>query len=225
MQTVVRRRATKRAVVAHVQFDVVLRDATEVRVIATGSHRASVVRRRSDRSGDERVHAVSTDHHLRPLLDCGATPASPAHADDGVSRHQQLVDGERVPNLDTAFRCRLHQKTVKYGAPGAEPAQTIIRIRDRAAEREWSDIERHPSADRRQIGRGKRIEESPPRKDLGAVWPQDVCRDRIAREGCPVDEQDLESLASQEHGGRRACASRADNDGVVHVNPLASDPN
>ena len=123
-----------------------------------------------------------------------------AHADDGIAGHQQLVDGERFPNLDTAFRRRLHQQAVEDGATGTEPAHAVIRIGNRAAEREWSDIERHPPADGRQTRRGQSVEKSPPRQDLGAVGPQDVGRDRIAGEGCPVDEQDLETPASQEHG-------------------------
>ena len=47
------------------------------------------------------------------------------------------------------------------------------------------------------------VEESPPRQNLGAVGPQDVCRDRVARKRRPVDEQHLESLSRQEHGCRR----------------------
>src|SRR4029453_8963567 len=60
-------------------------------------------------------------------------------------------------------------------------------------------------------------EEIPPRQDLGAVGPEDVRRDGIAREGCSVYEQHLESLSRQEHGGRRARTPRADDDGVVHL--------
>ena len=37
------------------------------------------------------------------------------------------------------------------------------------------------------------------------------------REGFIVDEQDLEPLSRQEHGGRRARTSCADDDGVVHL--------
>jgi hypothetical protein len=53
METIVGRRATESMVVTHVQLDIVLSDATEVRVVAAGRHWTNVVLRRSHRACDE----------------------------------------------------------------------------------------------------------------------------------------------------------------------------
>src|SRR5688500_14372873 len=51
------------------------------------------------------------------------------------------------------------------------------------------------------------------------MGPQDVCRNRVARESRLIDEQDLAPTACEKHGGWRAGTSRADDDGVVHRAP------
>ena len=140
-----------------------------------------------------------------------------ANADDGIVGHQQLVDGEALANLDAGLGRCIHQEAVEHGATRTESAHAIVRVGNGAAKRERADIERHVPADRRRTRRRQRAEETPPRQDLGAVGPEDVRRDGIAREGCPVDEQHLEPLSRQEHGGRRARTPRADDDGVVHL--------
>ena len=140
-----------------------------------------------------------------------------SNANDAVVGHQQLVDDEALPNVDAGFSRRMQQEAVEHRAPRTESAHAIVRIGNGAAKGEWADIERHVPTDRWCTCRRQRAEEPPPRQDLGAVGPEDVRRDRVAREGCSVDEQDLEPLSRQEHGGRRARTPRADDDGVVHL--------
>ncbi len=140
-----------------------------------------------------------------------------SNANDAVAGHQQLVDGEALPNVDAGFSRRIHQEAVEHRATRTESAHAIVGVGNGTAKRERADIERHVPADRRSPCRRQRVEETPPRQDLGAVGPEDVRRDRVARKGCSVDEQDLEPLSRQEHGGRRARTPRADDDGIVHL--------
>jgi hypothetical protein len=131
--------------------------------------------------------------------------------------YQQFVDGEALPNLDAGLGRCIRQEVVEHGPTRTEPAHAVVGVGNGAAKGERADIERHVTADRRCTCRGERTEEAPPCEDLGAVGPEDVRRDRVAREGGSVDQQHLESSSRQEHGGRRARTSRADDDGVVHL--------
>ena len=217
METIVGRRATEAVVVPDVQLDIVLSDAAEVRVVVTGRNRANVVLRSSHRPCDEGVHAIGADHDPGVLLDWRSISSMASDAYDGIVGHQQRVDGEALANLDAGLSRCIREEAVEQGAARTEPAQAVVRVRDGAAKGEWADIERHAPADRRRTCRRQRAQETPPRQDLGAVGPEDVRRDRLAREGCSVDEQHLEPLSRQEHGGRRARTPRADDDGVVHL--------
>ena len=102
-----RRCATEGALVPHVQLDIVLRNAGEVRVIATGGRRVDVVLGRSHRSRDERVHAVSANDESGPLLDRRCALPMASYSRDGLVCHQQLVDGERLAHLGAARCCRV----------------------------------------------------------------------------------------------------------------------
>ena len=117
---------------------------------------------------------------------------------------------------------RMQEESVEHGPTGTESAPAIVRVGDGAAKGERADIERHVPADRRCARRRQRGEETPPRQDLGAVGPHYVSRDGIARKRGSVYEQHLESLSRQEHGGRRARTSCADDNGVVHRTSLSN---
>jgi hypothetical protein len=217
MEAIVGRRATEGVVVPDVQLDIVLSDAAEIRVVATGRNRANVVLRSSHCARDEGVDAVGPDHYPGALLDWRSASAMTSNSHDGIVGHQQPVDGEALPNLDAGLGRCIRQEAVEHGPPRTEPAPAIIGVGNGAAKSERADIERHVAADRRRPCRRQRAAETPPREDLGSVRPDDVRRDGIAREGGSVDEQHLESLLRQEHGGRRARATRADDDGIVHL--------
>src|SRR6185436_14816350 len=77
-------------------------------------------------------------------------------------------------------------------------------------------IERHSPANGRHSCRGKALKEPPASENLGAMGPQDMCRNRVAWEGRPVNEQYPKSAACEQHGGWRASTPRADDNGVVH---------
>ena len=200
MEAIVGRRAAEGVVVPDVQLDIVLPDAAEVGVVGTRGNRANVVLRSSYRRRDEGVDAIGANHHPGPLLDSPSVSSMASDAGDGVVRHQQLVDGEALPNFDAGLGRGMEQEAVEHGATRAEPAQAVVRVRDGAPKGERADIERHVPADRRCTCRCQLAEETPARQDFGAVGPEDVRRDGIAREGGSVDEQHLESLARQEHG-------------------------
>jgi len=217
METVVGRRATEGVVVAHVQLDIILSDAAEVRVVATGRNRANVVLRRSHRACDEGVDAIGADHDSGVLLDGPSISSVASNTHDDVAGHEQLVDGKALPNVDAGLRRGIHQETVEHGAARTESAHAIVRVRNGAAQRERADVERHVPADGWCACRRQPAEKTPPRQDLGAVRPEDVCRDRIAGEGGSVDEQHLEPLPCEEHCRRGARTPRADDDGVVHL--------
>jgi hypothetical protein len=88
METIVGRRATECVVVAHVQLDIVLSDATEVRVVAAGGHWTNVVLRSSHRLCDEGIDAIGADHDPCVLLGCLSASSMASNAHDDVVGHQ-----------------------------------------------------------------------------------------------------------------------------------------
>jgi hypothetical protein len=189
-------------VVPHVKLEVFLSEAAEVRVVAARCDRLNVVLRRADGPSDKRIHAVGADDDPGALLDRGLAFGPTANADDCVVGDEQLLDGEGFSNLDAGLRRRMHEKRVEHGAARAEAPHPVVRVRDRAAQREWTDIERHSPANGRRPRRRQAFEQPPASEKLSAMRPQDVRRERVAREGRPVDEQHRESAPREQHGGR-----------------------
>jgi hypothetical protein len=174
METIVRRRATKRVVIPDVQLDIVLFNAAEVRVVATGSYRSNVVLGSPHRTCDQGVHAVRADDDAGVFLDGPAVPSMTSNADDHVAGHEQLVDREALAYVHLGFRRCVHEEVIEHCAAWTEAAHAIVRVRNRAAKGERADIERHSAADGRNACRGESRQESPPCEDLSAVRPQNV---------------------------------------------------
>src|SRR5688572_22230218 len=219
MEATVRWRTTKGDVLPDVQLDIVLSKVAEVRVVGTRCHRLNVVLRRSDGSSDERVHTVGADDDPGTLLDRLHALRVATNADDRVVGDEQFINGEALSNVRAGLGRRVHEKRVEHRAAGTEASHSLIRVRNRAAQRKWTHIERHSPANGWHSCRGKALKEPPAAEDLGAMGPQDVCRNRVAWEGRLVNEQDLESAPCEQHGGWRAGTPRADDDGVVHREP------
>ena len=144
----------------------------------------------------------------------------PRDAGDGVAVPDQSVDRKALAHVDAALRGRVDEQLVEHGSARTEAAAPAVRVGDAAAQREGPEVEDHVERDRRAVRGREPVEESPAVEALGAVRPDDVRRDGVARERGPVDEQDAVALAGEEHGRGGSGAARADDDRVIHMRPL-----
>jgi len=84
-----------------------------------------------------------------------------AKADDRVVFDEQFVDGKTLSNVRAGLGRRVHEKPVEHRAAGTEASHPVVRVGNRAAQRKWTDIERHSPADGRHPCRGKAVKEPP----------------------------------------------------------------
>jgi hypothetical protein len=134
------------------------------------------------------VHTVGTDHDACPLLDGAASPAAALDSGDSIAVPQQRLHVESFPQLCAGLDGRVHQQLVEQRAPGPEPTTPAVRGDHPALQRERAHIEDQVQGDRPAAGRGQPIEQSPVVHDLGAMRPDDVGGDGVARKRGLVDQ-------------------------------------
>ena len=191
------------------------RQPAPVGVVAGQELRLLVVLLGPDRAGDQRVPAVRPDDHPGALGDRAAAPAVAADAGDVPVLDQDLLDGEPLPDLRPRLGRGVDQQLVQHGPPGGVGDRALVGA-GRPGDGEGAEVDR-VGVDRRAPGRRDQVEQPPPAQRRHARRVDDVGRERVAREGRPVDDQDLVALAGQQHRGRRPGAACADHDRVVPV--------
>ena len=215
-QAVVRREAANCLVIADVLLEIVGVESAVIAVIVRRQRWLHVVLRCSDGLGDQRVHTVGANHDAGSFRDGAACSAAPLDAGDSIAVPQQRLHGEPFSQFRTGLDGRIHQQLVQYRAPGAEPAACGVGVGHTAIQRERTDVKEQAAGNWRAAGRPQAIEQTPPIQDLGAMRPDDVSGNGVARKRGPVDQQDPIALPGQPHRCRRAGASRADDDRIVH---------
>ena len=157
-----------------------------------------VVGRSPDAARNERVPAVGADHDLRLLAYERAAWRATADAHDPSALGQELLNRESLTHLRASCGGRLDQDLVEDGAADRIAHLDVTGGRRGARERKGPDVERE-GADRRGT-RALDLGQQPPALEAGNPRLVNVMgRERVAREACPVQEQDAVAPARKQH--------------------------
>jgi hypothetical protein len=135
------------------------------------------------------VHTVSADHDSRPLVDGAAAPAVARDSGDSIVVPQQRLYSEPLSQFYASLDGCIHEQLVQHRASRAESPASAVGVGHRAFQRERAHIENQVEGDRRAAGPSQAIEQPPAVHDLGAMRPDDVCGDGVARKSGPIDQQ------------------------------------
>jgi hypothetical protein len=173
-----------------------------------------VVPGRVDGACHRGVVAVSADHDPGVFDHLGAAVGVAADADHGAVVEDQLVDGERLPDLGAGLGGRVHQHLVEHAATRRESESAAVHRTRATRHHDRPEVEGEPP-DWRAAARRHLFQQAPSSQRRHPVGLDDQRGQRVAREGGPVDEKDPVALAGKEHGGRGAGAAGPHDDGVI----------
>ncbi len=186
-----------------------------VRVVTTEDFRSLVVLLGADGLGDERVPTVRADDDVGELGDGVAAFAVAANPGDASVLDDDVFDGELLANFGARFRRRVDEQLVEHGTPGAVRDRRIVGAGS-ARDREGAEVER-VGVDRRTSRRGQPIEQTPSLQCRSSGRVEDMGRQRVAREGRTINDENPVALPGEQHPRRGARAPCTDHDGVVSV--------
>ena len=177
----------------------------------------------ADRLRQQRETTVGPHHHVAVLDDRPTTRRVPTDAGDAPVVELDLVDGEGLADLDTALRRRVDEELVEHRPPGAVGDRRVRGPRG-TGERERSEVEA-VGVDGRAVGGAQSVEHAPPVERGDPRRVDDVRRERVAREGRPIDEEHrwpwrASSMAVGEPAQRAPMTMTSYRSGAIALPPL-----
>jgi hypothetical protein len=137
-----------------------------------------------------------------------------ANAHDAIVLDQIVLHREARAKLGARLDRRFDEHPVEGASPRAVAEGDAVERQIPPAQADLVRVDRERGA-RGAAGGDDALEQAPLLQSARAMAMNEMAVRDFARKRGPVDQQHLETAASEKHGGRGARAARADDDGVV----------
>jgi hypothetical protein len=158
---------------------------------------------------------VSADYDSRTLCHGRTAAVVSANSGDATIFSDNFLYGERFTNLGAGIRCGIDQDLVE-NCPARRIRHRLFGYRGRSADSYRPEIE-GISVYRGTIRADHGIVQTPSLERRHPLRMNEVCRDGVAGESCPVYNEDFVTSSCQKHCDWRAGTSSADDYDVVLI--------